>query len=123
MDDNLAHCSYEVGHQYPFHTNVADKCRPACSRTPTSPLLRTCGKSYRDLRVGKLEFLITMYRTRTVSPLSAPDAPLDISIHFDKGLPVKVVTPQKTVTDSLELFELLNALGKEHGVGRIVSIR
>ena len=64
-----------------------------------------------------------MFRTRTVSPLSAPDTPLDITIHFDKGIPVKVVTPQQTVTDSLELFELLNALGKEHGVGRIVSIR
>ncbi|WYZ34840.1 hypothetical protein EsH8_I_001116 [Colletotrichum jinshuiense] len=57
--------------------------------------------------------------TRTVSPLKAPDAPLDITVHFDKGLPVKVVTPQQTATDSLELFTLLNALGKEHGVGRI----
>nr|XP_036585055.1 Argininosuccinate synthase [Colletotrichum truncatum]KAF6794823.1 Argininosuccinate synthase [Colletotrichum truncatum] len=57
--------------------------------------------------------------TRTVSPLKAPDAPLDITVHFDKGLPVKVVTPNQTVTDSLELFGLLNDLGKEHGVGRI----
>ncbi|KAG6010522.1 hypothetical protein E4U21_005873 [Claviceps maximensis] len=57
--------------------------------------------------------------TRTVSPLKAPDTPLDITVHFDKGLPVKVVTPQKTVTDSLELFNLLNALGKEHGIGRV----
>ncbi|KAH7162833.1 argininosuccinate synthase [Dactylonectria estremocensis] len=57
--------------------------------------------------------------TRTVSPLQAPDAPLDITIHFDKGIPVKVVTPKETVTGSLELFTLLNALGKEHGVGRI----
>ncbi|KAK7397714.1 argininosuccinate synthetase [Neonectria punicea] len=57
--------------------------------------------------------------TRTVSPLKAPDTPLDITVHFDKGLPVKVVTPEKTVTDSLELFILLNALGKEHGIGRI----
>ena len=56
-----------------------------------------------------------------MSPLKAPDTPLDIVIHFDKGLPVKVVTPKKTVTDSLELFVLLNALGKEHGIGRIVS--
>lgn len=57
--------------------------------------------------------------TRTVSPMQAPDTPLDISIHFDKGIPVKVVTPTQTVTESLELFTLLNALGKEHGVGRI----
>ncbi|KAJ3947508.1 argininosuccinate synthetase, partial [Colletotrichum tropicale] len=53
----------------------------------------------------------------------APDAPLDITVHFDKGLPVKVVTPQQTATDPVELFGLLNALGKEHGVGRIVSFR
>ncbi|CCE27151.1 probable arginosuccinate synthetase [Claviceps purpurea 20.1] len=57
--------------------------------------------------------------TRTVSPLKAPDTPLDITVHFEKGLPVKVVTPQKTVTESLELFNLLNALGKEHGIGRV----
>ncbi|KAG6024100.1 hypothetical protein E4U41_001859 [Claviceps citrina] len=57
--------------------------------------------------------------TRTVSPLKAPDTPLDITIYFDKGLPVKVVTPQQTVTESLELFNLLNALGKEHGIGRV----
>ncbi|KAF5507216.1 Argininosuccinate synthase [Colletotrichum aenigma] len=57
--------------------------------------------------------------TKTVSPLQAPDAPLDITVHFDKGLPVKVVTPQQTATDPVELFGLLNALGKEHGVGRI----
>ncbi|KAI0109350.1 argininosuccinate synthase [Hypoxylon sp. NC0597] len=57
--------------------------------------------------------------TRTVSPLKAPDTPVEISIHFNKGLPVKVVTPSKTATDSIELFALLNELGKEHGVGRI----
>ncbi|KAH0422748.1 hypothetical protein CcaCcLH18_12625 [Colletotrichum camelliae] len=57
--------------------------------------------------------------TKTVSPLQAPDAPLDITVHFDKGLPVKVVSPQQTATDPVELFGLLNALGKEHGVGRI----
>jgi argininosuccinate synthase len=54
--------------------------------------------------------------------MKAPDTPYDISIHFDKGLPVKVVTPEKTVTESVELFNLLNALGKEHGIGRVVSI-
>lgn len=58
--------------------------------------------------------------TKTVSPLDAPNTPLDITIHFDKGLPVKVVTPDTTATESLELFGLLNKLGGEHGVGRIV---
>ncbi|KAJ0165064.1 Argininosuccinate synthase [Colletotrichum tanaceti] len=57
--------------------------------------------------------------TKTVSPLKAPDTPLDITIHFDKGIPVKVVTPQQTSTDAVELFTLLNKIGGEHGVGRI----
>ncbi|CCF33744.1 argininosuccinate synthase [Colletotrichum higginsianum] len=57
--------------------------------------------------------------TKTVSPLKAPDTPLDITIHFDKGIPVKVVTPQQTSTDAVELFTLLNKVGGEHGVGRI----
>ncbi|RYP55057.1 hypothetical protein DL768_000373 [Monosporascus sp. mg162] len=54
--------------------------------------------------------------TKTVSPLNAPDKPVDITIHFDKGIPIKVVSPQKTATDSVELFGLLNQLGKEHGL-------
>ncbi|GKT84292.1 argininosuccinate synthase [Colletotrichum tofieldiae] len=57
--------------------------------------------------------------TKTVSPLDAPNTPLDVTIHFDKGIPVKVVTPDQTATDSLDLFGLLNKLGGEHGVGRI----
>ncbi|KAF5516065.1 Argininosuccinate synthase [Colletotrichum siamense] len=57
--------------------------------------------------------------TKTVSPLNAPDAPLDITIHFEKGTPVKVVTPQQTATNSVELFGLLNRIGGKHGVGRI----
>ena len=60
--------------------------------------------------------------TRTVSPLKAPDAPVDITVYFEKGLPSKVVSPNQTSTDSVELFELLNNLGKEHGVGRVVSV-
>ncbi|TIC91876.1 Argininosuccinate synthase [Colletotrichum higginsianum] len=35
----------------------------------------------------------------TVSPLKAPDVPLDITIHFEKGLPVKVITPEQTSFD------------------------
>ncbi|KAF4944352.1 hypothetical protein FSARC_14700 [Fusarium sarcochroum] len=59
--------------------------------------------------------------TRTVSPLQAPDTPLDLTVHFEKGIPVKVEVPstKTTSTDSVELFRLLNSLGKEHGVGRI----
>jgi argininosuccinate synthase len=55
----------------------------------------------------------------TQDPLKAPDKPTDITIHFDKGLPVKLVTPEKTYTDSVELFTALNKLGDIHGIGRI----
>ncbi|KAH8897746.1 argininosuccinate synthase [Thozetella sp. PMI_491] len=57
--------------------------------------------------------------TRTVDPQDAPDKPLEFTIHFEKGIPVKVVTPDTTVTDSLALFKLLNKIGHDHGIGRV----
>lgn len=57
--------------------------------------------------------------TKTISPQNAPDKPLDITIEFKKGIPVKVTSPEKTATDAVELFGYLNQIGKEHGVGRI----
>jgi argininosuccinate synthase len=57
--------------------------------------------------------------TRTLDPMKAPDAPTDFTIYFEQGLPVKVVSPEKTVTDSLELFKHLNSVGFANGVGRI----
>jgi argininosuccinate synthase len=57
--------------------------------------------------------------TMTQSPLSAPDSPTNITVSFEKGIPVKVVTPDKTYTDSVELFTALNKLGYTHGIGRI----
>ncbi|KAM7185978.1 Argininosuccinate synthase [Naviculisporaceae sp. PSN 640] len=57
--------------------------------------------------------------TRTVDPQDAPDKPLEFTIHFEKGIPVKVVTPDTTATESVELFKLLNKIGHDHGVGRI----
>jgi argininosuccinate synthase len=57
--------------------------------------------------------------TMTNSPLNAPNEPTDITIHFEKGIPIKVVTPEKTYTDSVELFVALNKLGYTHGIGRI----
>lgn len=57
--------------------------------------------------------------TMTDSPEQAPDSPTDITVHFEKGIPVKVVTPQRTYTDSVELFNALNKLGKINGIGRI----
>ncbi|KZF25866.1 argininosuccinate synthase [Xylona heveae TC161] len=56
----------------------------------------------------------------TDSPLKAPDTPEDFTIAFSQGLPSKLVLPSgKTVTDSVEIFLALNALGRKHGVGRI----
>ncbi|KAK3934711.1 argininosuccinate synthase [Diplogelasinospora grovesii] len=57
--------------------------------------------------------------TRTVDPVDAPNAPIEFTIHFEKGIPVKVVTPETEVTDSVELFKLLNKIGHDHGVGRV----
>ena len=55
----------------------------------------------------------------TDDPLKAPDQPLDITIEFDKGVPVKVITPKGKATDAVELFTLLNTIGSQHGIGRI----
>ncbi|KKA26828.1 hypothetical protein TD95_000786 [Thielaviopsis punctulata] len=57
--------------------------------------------------------------TRTDDPLTAPNTPEDIQIFFEKGIPVKLVAGGKTITDSLDLFMELNAIGKKHGIGRI----
>jgi len=56
----------------------------------------------------------------TLDPLDAPDKPYKFSIHFEKGIPVKVETEDgKVVTESVELFKLLNKIGHDNGVGRI----
>ena len=57
--------------------------------------------------------------TQTVDPLKAPDQPFDFAIHFEKGIPVKVVAPDQTVTGSVDLFKFLNKIGHDHGIGRI----
>ena len=57
--------------------------------------------------------------TMTNDPLNAPNEPVDISIEFEKGIPVKVTTPEKTYTDPVELFNALNKLGYTHAIGRI----
>lgn len=57
--------------------------------------------------------------TMTNDPLNAPNEPTDISIEFEKGIPVKVTTPEKEYTDPVELFDALNKLGYTHAIGRI----
>jgi argininosuccinate synthase len=53
----------------------------------------------------------------TKSPRQAPDKPVDVTIGFTEGRPVSV-NGQHQVS-SVGLLEALNAIGGEHGVGRI----
>ncbi|KAJ2911867.1 hypothetical protein MD484_g8546, partial [Candolleomyces efflorescens] len=57
----------------------------------------------------------------TTAPEDAPQDPERIAIEFKTGLPVKLVIPAdaKEVTDPVEIFLTLNALGRKHGIGRI----
>ena len=55
----------------------------------------------------------------TNDPIIAPSIPQEVTIHFEKGIPVKVISNSKEWNDGLELFIALNKLGKLHGVGRI----
>jgi len=55
----------------------------------------------------------------TDDPTHAPAEPQDVTISFEKGIPIKVSTQGKSITDSLELFTALNQIGKVHGIGRI----
>ena len=59
--------------------------------------------------------------SRTVSPENAPNTPTHIVLTFKDGIPVKVTNLEDhTVkTDALELFEYLNQLGQENGIGRL----
>jgi len=55
----------------------------------------------------------------TVDPLKAPDKPEDFAVVFEKGLPVKLATEGKTITDPVKLFLTANAIARRNGVGRI----
>jgi len=55
----------------------------------------------------------------TLDPLDAPDKPYEFVLHFEKGIPVKIITEdKKEVTDSLDLFKLLNKIGHDNAIGR-----
>ncbi|PIE68099.1 MAG: argininosuccinate synthase [Deltaproteobacteria bacterium] len=58
---------------------------------------------------------------KTVSPEDAPDTPTLIKIEFKDGIPIKVTNLDNGVvkTDPLELFEYLNLVGRENGIGRL----
>ncbi|MBN2613016.1 MAG: argininosuccinate synthase [Bacteroidales bacterium] len=57
--------------------------------------------------------------TKMVSPQQAPDKETHIEIHFKDGIPVKVVNPEenKTFVKPLELFNYLNLIGGQNGIG------
>ncbi len=59
--------------------------------------------------------------SHTVSPEKAPDKPTKIKVEFKDGIPVKVTNLENNIikTDPLELFEYLNQLGRENGIGRL----
>ena len=52
----------------------------------------------------------------TKSPAEAPDTPGEVTIGFEKGIPVSV---NGKAMKAFELLETLNAIGAEHGIGRI----
>lgn len=53
------------------------------------------------------------YLSQTVDPLDAPDKPEDFTLFFAKGLPVKLVIGDKTITDPVELFLEVSTLFKQ----------
>jgi argininosuccinate synthase len=53
---------------------------------------------------------------RSVSPLSAPDAPEEVTLSFERGIPTALNGKR---TDAVTLVEKLNAIGGKHGVGRV----
>jgi len=57
----------------------------------------------------------------TVSPKKAPDVETDICISFKEGIPIKIInmTKNESVAGSLKLFNYLNKLAGENGIGRI----
>jgi argininosuccinate synthase len=56
----------------------------------------------------------------TVDPIDAPNEPEDVTIDFEKGIPVKITSEsQKPATDATALFLEANRLARKHGVGRI----
>lgn len=55
----------------------------------------------------------------TVDPTKAPNEPEDFTLHFEKGLPVKLESKDGSKTDAVDLFLTANAIARRHGVGRI----
>jgi len=58
---------------------------------------------------------------KTLSPKDAPDQETKIMIEFSQGIPIKVmnIAENKSVVGALQLFQYLNELGSQNGIGRI----
>ncbi|EFY86800.1 argininosuccinate synthase [Metarhizium acridum CQMa 102] len=57
--------------------------------------------------------------TMTVDPMKAPDEPTRFTVHFEKGIPIKLEVGDKAVTGSLDIFKAANEIGRANGVGRV----
>ena len=59
--------------------------------------------------------------SRTCSPRSAPDRPTRITVDFKDGTPVRVENLEdgRVETEPLPLFQFLNELGRDNGIGRL----
>lgn len=55
----------------------------------------------------------------TSSLEKAPSTPESLSIEFKAGIPAKVTVGSSTYLDPVEIFLVLNSLGRKHGIGRI----
>ena len=58
---------------------------------------------------------------KTRDPVSAQDQAEDLMIEFTHGIPVKVenLSKGKVKTEPLEMFQYLNKLAGDHGIGRV----
>ena len=76
-----------------------------------------------QLEDPKFEATKDMFK-KTLDPKDAPDKETKIMIEFKSGVHIKIVnlSADEEVGGSLELFEYLNKLGSENGVGRIALI-
>jgi argininosuccinate synthase len=70
---------------------------------------------------AKHEYPGKVLKKKTKDLLDTPDKPALLTVAFEKGIPVAVKNESdgKTVKGSFELFDYLNKVGGEHGVGRI----
>ena len=57
--------------------------------------------------------------TVTVDPRKAPDEETIVELEFKNGTPIRVTSGDRTETDVLAMFDLLNVVGSKNGIGRI----